>query len=361
MEISMRKISIFIICAFILAAGYFTITKYPKINKSNESNDKLVPIKSGNLSTDYSIDTALSDIDKFNLNTVNVPIAINIDDLSSNSMVIDEYSLAKAIDLIKILKKKEVNIILEPYPWIDNGSMYETDWDPSNIDEFFWNWKTVVLKPLIDEVAKPYDVDILNIGTGFDHMEYAHGYWLDLIDYVRKHYDGLITYRTSWWITASWDQDTFSDYQDKLNNPLFGELDFISIAAYFELTNNDTNSVNNLVKALNKSQIFERDQNIKKETKNFHIRWGKPIFFGELGFPRTTKASIHPWNPYASTTINSTEQANCFEAYRRVFEKEPWFMGFSIFAIGEDGDDKLYYPSNESTKIIRKWYNKSDI
>lgn len=360
MEINMRKISIFIICIFTLAIGYFTITKYYKINKSNEFNNKLSSLKSGNLSTDYSIDTALSDIDKFNLNTVNIPIAINIDNLSSNSMLIDKESQAKALKLIKILKKKEINIILEPYPWISNGSMYETDWNPSDIDEFFWNWKTTVLKPLIDEVANPYQVDILNIGTGFDHMEYAHGYWQDLIDYVREHYDGLITYRTSWWVTASWDPNTLKDYQDKLNNPLFSKLDFISIAAYFELTNNDTNSVDNLVKALNKSQVFERNQNIKAEIENFYIKWDKPIFFGELGFPRTIKASIHPWNPYASTTINSTEQANCFEAYRRVFEKEPWFIGFSIFAIGDHGDDKLYYPSNESTKIIRKWY-KSDI
>ncbi len=41
-----------------------------------------------------------------------------------------------------------------------------------------------------------------------------------------------------------------------------------------------------------------------------------------------------------SKISNSEEQARCFEAYRRVFEKEPWLLGFSIFAIGENSEDK---------------------
>ncbi|MEL5900562.1 hydrolase, partial [Clostridium sporogenes] len=47
-------------------------------------------------------------------------------------------------------------------------------------------------------------------------------------------------------------------------------------------------------------------------------------------------------------------QARCFESYRRVFEKEPWLLGFSIFAIGENSEDKNFYPSEETTKVIKK-------
>ena len=342
---------------FVLIAGYFLKTNHYQTSICNDLSLTSVKLKSGNLSTDYSISTALNDIEKFDLNTINLPIVIHVDNLSSSTMTIDQQSKEKAIELIEILQKQNIIIILEPYPWIANGSMYETDWDPSDIDEFFYNWKTHVLKPLIDDVANPYNIEILNIGTGFNHMEYAHGYFEELIDYVKEHYHGLVTYRTSWWLTASWDQDTIDKYQEKLNNPLFAKLDFISIAAYFELTNNDSNSVDNLVKALYKTQIFDRKQNVVKEIKAFCDKWGKPIFFGELGFPRTTRASVHPWNPYDSTKTDNKEQANCYEAYRKVFEDKPWFMGFSIFAIGQHGDDKLYYPGEESVDIIRKWYN----
>lgn len=345
----MKSIKQILIILFILL---FLITIFYIIKRPASYNK----IKSANLSTDYTIETALKDIEKFGLNTVNIPIAINICDLTSSDMNIDYYSQNKAIELIKILKERKIRIILEPYPWIANGSEYETEWNPNDIDAFFWNWKTNVLKVLIDEVANPYKVDILNIGTGFNHMEYAHGYWFDLIDYVREHYDGLITYRTSWWITAAWDHDTTLFYENKLNNPLFSKIDIISIAAYFELTENDTNSTENLVKSLDGTQIFGRNQNVRQEIKNFHDKWGKPVFFGELGFPRTIKASIHPWNPFQSTTIDNKEQANCFEAYKIVFENEPWLIGFSVFAIGEHSEDKWYYPSDESADIIKSWY-----
>jgi hypothetical protein len=53
---------------------------------------------------------------------------------------------------------------------------------------------------------------------------------------------------------------------------------------------------------------------------------------------------------------NDEEQANCFRAYRTVFEKESWNMGFSIFAIGKNDDAKNYYPSDHSIEVIRNWY-----
>ena len=367
---SKKKIVGFLVLIIIIIVGFYVFKVNPNtrgyINKTINKfegktlNEKFeTKIKSGNLSTDYNIDQALSDVDKFQLNTLNIPVVINIDNLSSSSMTVDKSSEEKAINLIKRLRGKKINIILEPYPWIDNGSKYETAWKPDNINTFFWNWKTNVLKVLIDDIAVPYHVDALNIGSSFVNMEFAEGYWCDTIDYVRKYYKGLVTYRTSWWYTAEWKPETIKAYQNKLNNKLFSKLDFICIAAYFELTDNDTNTADNLTNAIESTQIYNRKQNIKQEIKNFHDKWNKPIFFGELGFPKTNKASVHPWNPYQNDIVNNIEQANCFEAYRRNFESESWFLGFSIFAIGENSADKRYYPSEESTSVIRNWYSKT--
>ena len=55
------------------------------------------------------------------------------------------------------------------------------------------------------------------------------------------------------------------------------------------------------------------------------------------------------------------EQANCFEAYRREFENESWLLGFSIFAIGDHSSAKHYYPSEQSTSVIRSWYSKDEL
>ncbi|WP_312891142.1 glycoside hydrolase family 113 [Clostridium thailandense] len=324
--------------------------------QSRSSNKFLdTKIKSGNLSTDYNIDQVLKDIDKFQLNTLNIPVTIKIEDLTSSNMTVDKESEERAISLIKELKGKNINIILEPYPWIANGSESETKWKPDNINTFFWNWKTNVLKELIDKILVPYNIDVLNIGSSFTNMEYAEGYWCDTIDYVRSYYNGLVTYRTSWWYKNE-------DYQSKLNNKMFSKLDFISIAAYFELTdkqsNIDTYTVEELVKAIESTESYTRRQNVKKQIEKLHEAWGKPIFFGELGFPKINKASAEPWNPNQDDILNEVEQANCFEAYKKEFENESWLLGISIFAIGENSSDKRYYPSEQSALIIKNWYSK---
>lgn len=321
-------------------------------------------IKSANLSTDYSVEQAIKDIETLGLNTINLPVVINIDDITSSNVSIDENSLERAKILLKELKGKNINIILEPYPWIANGSKYETDLNPIDKAEFLSNWRDDVIKPLIDEIAIPYRVDALNIATGFTHLENMEDEFCEIIDFSRKYYKGLITYRTSFWTTANWKDEAVKNqvdelnekYNQKLNNKIFSKVDFISIASYFELTDNDTNTVENLVSSLSSSQRYNRGQNIKEQVENFHNKWDKPIFFGELGFPRTIKASVEPWNPYLSKEINTQEQANCFEAYRRVYESEPWFLGFSIFAVGNKEDDKMYYPSEEAVEVIRNWF-----
>jgi hypothetical protein len=314
-------------------------------------------IKSGNLSTDYNIDQVLKDIDKFGLNTLNVPIVVNIDNRTSSNMIVEKYSENRAIELFKKLSGKKINIILEPYPWIENGSIGETAWKPDNINDFFYNWTHNVLDVLIKDIAVPYHVDALNIGTSFVNMESNEGYMCDMVDYVRQQYKGLVTYRTNFWVTATaWEPKLTDKYEEKLNNKVFSKLDFISIASYFELTGNDTNTVDSLKNALESTTIFDRKQNVKREIKNFYDKWNKPIFFGELGFPKTNKASIAPYDPQISEIVNNTEQANCFEAYRILFENEPWNLGFSIFAIGETSADKKYYPSEESSVILKQWY-----
>ncbi|WP_420839217.1 glycoside hydrolase family 113 [Clostridium yunnanense] len=323
-------------------------------------------IKSGNLVTNYKIDTVLKDIDNLGLNTLNIPVVIAINDLSSSDMSIDKNSEEQAINLIKKLQGKNINIILEPYPWIANGSKVETEWNPKDINAFFNNWKTKVLKPLIDDIAVPYHVEAFNIGTSFNKIEDYEDQFCEMIDFVKGQYKGLVAYRTSWWVTTNWndpatkkiEENLKSAYNKKLNNKLFSKLDFISIASYFELTEKDTNTVDNLVGALQSTQRYNRKQNVKQEIKNFNTKWNKPIFFGELGFPPKDKASIEPWNPYQTYKWNDKEQANCFEAYKTVFENEPWNLGFSIFAIGSKESDNNYYPSDDTMEVIKGWYSK---
>lgn len=313
-------------------------------------------IKSINLSTDYEIDQALEDIELIKANTVNIPIVIEIPNLTSNEMTIDEYSKEKAIKLIKILKKNNIKVILEAYPWIENGSKYETEYDPKDKEKFFVDWKNI-LNDLIGTIGNKYKADIIITGSNLTKLEKYEDDWCDIINFAKDKFHGQVTYKTSWWYTATWDKDSIDRYNEKLNNKLFSQVDFISIAAYFELSDKSENTVEDLVNYLSSTEIYDRQQDVVNEIYNFNKKYNKEIYFGELGFPRKDYAAAHPWNSYVSEIYNDKEQARCFEAYRIVFENKSYIKGFSVFALGEKGEDKNFYPSKESIEVISNWYD----
>ena len=78
----------------------------------------------------------LADVERLNLNTVNVPIQVDIPNVTSTNMVINQAQKQQAIILIQELLKRNIQVIVEPFPYIQQG-MLETEWNPSNINDFF--------------------------------------------------------------------------------------------------------------------------------------------------------------------------------------------------------------------------------
>lgn len=296
----------------------------------------------------WNVNMVRSNVKRLNLNTINIPIRIEVDKVNSNNMEVNRDDLEHAKVLIKKLDYLGIDFILEPFPWIAEGSIGENEWNPENLDTWFYNWKYNVLKPLVDEVGKPNHVKYLTVSNNFVNMEYATGYWTDLFAQVKDEfgYEGKIIYKTNWWITASWDQNTQNEYNKKLNNSLFGDenVDIISIASYFELTNRANPSIDELKNALRSSTKFGRGQDVYAEIRNFHWKWNKKVMIGELGVPSYDGYSSEPWNPHPTgfgNNYNKNAQYNYFRAYLETFTKHPvdnqdWFGGFSIFTIGDD-------------------------
>lgn len=299
----------------------------------------------------WNVNMVRANVKKLNLNTVNIPIRVKVDNVNSNQMTIEQNDLDHAKVLIEKLEYLGVDFILEPFPWIAEGSVGENEWNPDNIDTWFYNWKFNVLKPLVDEVGKPNKVKYLTVSNNFVNMEYATGYWKDLFSQVKTDfgYEGQIIYKTNWWTTATWDETTTNQYNQKLNNELFGDanLDLISIASYFELTDKADPTVDELKTSLRGSTKYNRGQDVYAEIRNFHWKWNKKVMLGELGVPSYNGYSSEPWNPSPTgfgSVYNKNAQYNYFKAYLETFTKHPvdnqdWFGGFSIFTIGDDNSN----------------------
>jgi hypothetical protein len=172
------------------------------IQVSSRHNNLPSKIKSGNLAPDYSIDFVLSDIEKMGFNTVNIPVLINVPSVTSNDMSVDLASKQKAIQLLKKLQSKQVHVIVEPFPWIAGGTIGETEWNPMDHKLFFQQWRSQVLRELLQGVAVPYQADAVTAGSNLVELEADVQPWIETIEYVKNNFTGLVTYRTNWWLTA---------------------------------------------------------------------------------------------------------------------------------------------------------------
>ncbi|MED1018622.1 glycoside hydrolase family 113 [Bacillus atrophaeus] len=280
-----------------------------------------------------------------------IPLQIAAKGISDSSPTITDYSYNEAWEAIPKAKKDGYNVILEPYPFIANGTIAETDWNPSDINQWFIVWGNH-LKELAAK-CEQNNVDGIYIASNLVHLEDYTDKWKTLIADVRKVYNGKILYRTNYWATADWAPETIVAYNKKLNNPIFGIVDIIAIGAYFELTDNRNPTVDQLIDAIYSVPLYGRGQNIFKEIKAFNDKWNKPILFGELGIPPYSNSPEQPHNAFGELgEYNESIQANWFEAWIRVFQAQDWWQGYSVYAIS---DEKSVYNiiGKEAESIIR--------
>ncbi|MCA7081881.1 hypothetical protein LGL73_14140, partial [Staphylococcus aureus] len=81
-----------------------------------------------------------------------------------------------------------------------------------------------------------YNVYGLYIGYAFDNLESYTDNWTSLISTIKPIFSGQLLYMSSYWTTATWDTNSNNKYQTKLAYPLWGMVDIIAIAPYFEVT-----------------------------------------------------------------------------------------------------------------------------
>ena len=288
-------------------------------------------IKGGNVSawniTD--VDRIFTDAQRLGLDTITVPVRMNMTAANGRDVTIDMASLDFARKVVSA--NPAYRYIIEPYPWIANGNVPETELDPQDKAAWFASWQAsvVVLGMQFPNVWGIY------IASNLVKLEGDSEAWISLVGRLRTVYRGKIIYRTQWWATASWAPETLAAYRAKLANPLFGAVDVIAIAAYFEVSEAFNPSLADIKAALRATTVYGRKQDIYAEVMGLNAKWHKPIFFGELSCPALDFGAQNPWDPAVSETPNAAIQKNLLRGYLETFPQNPQqFLGFSLFTIG---------------------------
>lgn len=306
----------------------------------------------------FTFDSIYQSVKDLNVNILTIPINVKAVSLTDSQPQIDRVHFDKVKEIIPRLVEKGIRIILEPFPLIGEGKLVETEWNPLDPDLWFTHWGNAVKE--LAQFSALHNLEAMYIASNLTRLEKFIDKWTSLISEVRAIYDGKVIYRTSWWITAYWASETITAYQAKLNNPIYGLVDIISIAAYFELTDNPDATVDDLIANIYKVSLHERGQNVFQEIMNFYEKWGKFIFFGELGIAPYKTAYSQPWQfQFDQSLYDEKIQSRWFDAFYQVFHKEDWFQGFSIFAV-DDNTSEYRIRENNVPQLSMYDFNKNN-
>ena len=308
-------------------------------------------VKSGNISafTDMDPQTIKTQAQALNLNTVTVSLLIRVNSLTDSNCVTTDDDWNKVKADVSQLQAMGLRVLIQPYPYIDNGKYAEVDWTPSDTTTFFKTYSAIINQ--IAQYAQTAKLDGMYIATNLIHLEQYEDNWVNIIKQVKSVYSGKVYFRTNWWRTASWDSSTVTAYQATLNRSFWQYVDVIAIAAYFEVTAQQNPTSQQIQTDLYSTPIFNRQQDIVSEIKAFNDKWHKPIFFGELGIPPYSDACAAPYQVQMDSNgvYSEITQSNWFDAWYTVFNQFDWWLGYSIFEIGSTSPYNPYGKLAQST------------
>ena len=245
-----------------------------------------------------------------------------------------DEQLAKAVS-----KTHELGMKVMLKPMIDPED-YHVHWrgEFPGSQEWFDNYKYFITS--YAEFAQDNHVDLFCVGCEFKATEQDETNWRQIIQEVKKHYAGPLTYAA-----------TYDSYQ---SIKWWDTLDYVGIDAYFPLTDKKDPTLDEL------KQAWTR---IANAIEAWALSVNKPVVFTEIGYRSGDGNNIDPSIWAAKLNIDLKEQSDCYSAALETLWNRPWFYGFYWWIWESDPDkgglnDTDFTPQNKPAEsIVKGWYS----
>ena len=291
-------------------------------------------------------DLSLANLASTGANWIALVVTGYQDTITSTAIVTTTATPTDA-DLIHVITeahRRELKVMLKPHLDLLRD---EDHWRGQIGDEFTteteWAAWFASYRNLIEHyaaLAQTHGADQFCVGTELSATIHRADEWRAVIEGVRAHYSGPITYaanhggeetRITWW----------------------DAVDYIGVDAYYPLTDkNDPTLVE--LKAAWAPHIATLG--------NLACAWRKPLLFTEIGYRSQDGTNRHPWAWMAEEPIDLQEQADAVRAaFESVYDK-PWFAGMFWWSWSTDPFDGSpcddgYTPHDKPAEdVLRAWY-----
>lgn len=331
----------------IIIIGFFIFLSMFYVNIS-----EAFEINSATFTPGYDLSLGIKNANELKLDTVNVSITVDIKNTSSSNMSISEDEKLKFVKTLKELDRLNKNIIVEPFPWINEGVSTEVEYNPQNVEAFFESWNRILEE--IIALSTDYNVTGILVENNFCSLYNYVDQWTYTINHVKELTDADILFKINWWYNADFDEKSFDFYNNLFELDYLRLVDYISLVSYFELVDKPTNSVEALKESWMVSTRYNREQPIFKQIKKLSEFYDKPIFFGELGYTYFKGTTMEPWDYDICTVVDENEQYAAYKAFFEIFSDCDFVAGYSLFQIGRE-DSKYYFMDMKSESIIKEY------
>ena len=255
--------------------------------------------------------------------------------------------------LIREAKDAGLRVIVMPIVLLTfpRGNEWRGKIVPTDADKWWADYREFIRT--YAEAASQSGADLFMVGSELNKMEPNTSRWKSLIEFLRRNYPNLkLGYSSNWdryWKISFWKY-----------------LDFAGMTSYYELAEGrDTvPTVDDIADAW--SQYMTRD-GVVHHYRDKIVAWqrtiGKPVIFTEVGYFTKKGTAYEPWNYYRESPLSQEEQANCYQAFLKVWQdhtglgkkyggRSPWDgLGGTIFWEWSSNDQSI------NPKTGKPWYD----
>lgn len=247
---------------------------------------------------------------------------------------------------IKRAQELKLRVLLKPMVDVEDQS-WRAGINPDDADAWFHNYATIVTH--YADIGAQYHAWGLVVGNELVSMstnKQNEQHWRDLIKQVRQRFGGKLTYGANWG----------GSVQEFTHVPFWDALDYVGIAAYFELSKQEHPSRDEL-----RQQWTRWQQDV---ITPFQQRVRKPVLFTEIGYRSLDGAASEPWNAARTGQPDLQEQVDCYEAAFETWANVPWFAGTLWWNWSANGavsprDTGYEIQNKPALATLARWYGGS--
>jgi len=261
-----------------------------------------------------SVQTYLKELRELGANTASFLYTCHVNNINDTDIDCDSFDSPRLDRLsyaINLAKSQGFIVSLRVYVDILDET-WRCYWNPKDKKETFKNIKTMLSN--FAKYSEEHKLELFILGAEYCKLSRTPytTQWQNIIEEVRKHYQGKITYGANWG-----EIDGIKEWKDV---KFWKELDFIGIDHYQPVPY-----------AFNEKQIVNYQKKNFLEYQKLAKKIGKPLLLAEIGFPGHKKGQLEPFEWRLKGETDEERQGMNFRATLKAVKSSSQFSGVLVW------------------------------